>query len=368
MNPSADYLSIILNDIPLFDVRAPIEYDKGCINSALNLPLMSDLEREQVGTCYKNAGQDAAIALGRKLVTPLLQQQRTQSWMEFCEQFPQGFLYCFRGGLRSKITQQWLSEAGVDYPFIEGGYKAMRRFLIDELETSVETVAMQLISGRTGCGKTRLLLELQNMIDLEGLANHRGSSFGAASDNQPSQINFENAVSTALLKQRYRHQGTVYLEDEGRMIGSLTLPVVLKEKMESLSHIELETPLEQRITYAIEDYILILLKSYQQTHDQESAFELLAQRHKDSLSRIQKRLGSERYRQACQLLDQGISTHRNQNSTLGYSDFIELILTKYYDPMYDYQLSQRADKSVFSGSAAEIKDYIKASEQAINTP
>jgi len=362
MNTSADYLSIILNDIPLFDVRAPIEYDKGSINSALNLPLMSDLEREKVGTCYKNSGQEAAIALGRELVTPQLQQQRTQRWIEFCKQQPQGLLYCFRGGLRSKITQQWLSEAGIEYPFVEGGYKALRRFLIDELEISVETVPMQLISGRTGCGKTRLLLNLDNMIDLEGLANHRGSSFGAAHDQQPSQINFENAVSAALLKQRHRHQSTVYLEDEGRMIGSLSVPVVLKQKMQSLSHIELETPLEQRISYAIEDYILILLEGYQRTHDQESAFELLANRHKQSLSRIQKRLGSERYIQACELLDRGISMHRNQNNTLGYSDFIELILTQYYDPMYDYQLAKRADKSVFSGSAAEIKDFIKVAE------
>lgn len=359
MNTSADYLSIILNDTPLFDVRAPIEHSKGCINNATNLPLMTDSEREQVGTCYKKSGQEAAIALGRELVNEQLQKERTAQWLDFSKANPKGLLYCFRGGLRSRISQQWLSESGADYPFVEGGYKALRRFLIDELETSVDVVPMMLISGRTGSGKTRLLQQLENIIDLEGLANHRGSSFGAAATAQPSPIDFENAISSELLKHRHSHRNTVFLEDEGRLIGSLTLPLTLKTKMETLSHIELETPLEQRIDYAIEDYILILLESYQQQFGQQKAFELLAQRHTHSLSRIRKRLGAERFTLACQLLETGITTHKEHNSTAGYRDFIELILTKYYDPMYDYQLTKKPRKGIFRGDAAQIQDYIQ---------
>ena len=359
MNTSADYLSIILNDTPLFDVRAPIEHSKGCINHATNLPLMTDNEREQVGTCYKTSGQEAAIALGRELVTEQLQQQRTEQWLNFSKANPNGLLYCFRGGLRSQISQQWMSESGTEFPFVEGGYKALRRFLIDALESNVDTVPLMLISGRTGSGKTRLLQQLDNFIDLEGLANHRGSSFGAAASPQPTPIDFENAISSKLLKHRHSHNHTVFLEDEGRLIGSLTLPLALKEKMETLSHIELETPLAQRIDYAIEDYILILLESYQQDFGKEKAFELLAQRHTDSLGRIRKRLGAERYTLACQLLEQGIAIHRDQNDTHGYRDFIELILTKYYDPMYDYQLTQKPRQSIFRGDAQQIQHYIQ---------
>jgi len=359
MSTSADYLSIILNDTPLFDVRAPIEHNKGSINSALNLPIMSDDEREQVGTCYKHSGQEAAIALGRKLVNATKQQQRTQQWLAFAKQHPQGLLYCFRGGLRSRITQQWMSESGVNYAFVEGGYKALRRFLIDELELCVKQVPMMLISGRTGCGKTRLLQQLEHIIDLEALANHRGSSFGAASTAQPSQIDFENSISSALIKHRHQHNNTVFMEDEGRLIGSLSLPITLKSQMETLSHIALDTPLEQRIDFAIEDYILILLEDLKATFGEEKAFELLAQRHTLSLTKIRKRLGAERFEQACQLLNQGIASHRDNNCTADYRDFIKLILTQYYDPMYDYQLTKKPRKGLFRGSAEEIKQYIQ---------
>ena len=358
MSANADYLSIILNDTPLFDVRAPIEHSKGCINNAINLPIMSDSEREKVGTCYKKLGQDAALTLGRELVTEQLQQARTQQWLDFSKANPHGLLYCFRGGLRSKISQQWMSESGVNYAFVEGGYKALRRFLLDELELSVKQVPMMLISGRTGSGKTRLLQRLPHIVDLEGLANHRGSSFGAACTAQPSPIDFENAISSALLKHRHGHNNTVFLEDEGRLIGSLTLPTGLKEQMESLSHIALETPLAQRIDYAIEDYIEILLTELLATHNRTEALDILSARHTQSLGRIRKRLGPERYLLAVQLLEKGIKVHREQECTSGYRDFIELILTQYYDPMYDYQLTRKPRPSIFSGTAEQIEQYI----------
>jgi tRNA 2-selenouridine synthase len=358
MKTQADYLSIILNDTPLMDVRAPVEHHKGSINNAINLPLMSDKERELVGTCYKDQGQDSAIALGRELVTPQLQEARTQAWLDFSKNYPNGALYCFRGGLRSKISQQWMAENGVAFPFIEGGYKAIRRFLIDELETSLECVPMMLISGKTGCGKTRLLHQLPHMIDLEHLANHKGSSFGAAIDQQPSPINFENSISSALLKHRHQHKNTVFLEDEGRLIGSLSLPLSLKTKMNTLSHIELDTPIEQRIDFAIEDYILTLLNDYKQHNNPDAALDLLAQRHILSLSKIRKRLGPERYTVACNLLNNAISSHRNQNDITGYRQFIYLILTQYYDPMYEYQLTKKARKSVFSGTSQQIIEYV----------
>jgi tRNA 2-selenouridine synthase len=358
MNSSADYLSIILNDIPLMDVRAPIEHIKGSINNATNLPLMTDREREQVGTCYKEQGQENAIKLGRELVTEQKQRERTKQWIEFCNNFPKGYLFCFRGGLRSRITQQWIQESGVNYPYIEGGYKALRRFLIDELELSVATLPMMLISGRTGCGKTRLLKQLPNMVDLEGLAHHKGSSFGATIDPQPALIDFENSLSSAFLKHRHKHKRTVFLEDEGRLIGSLTLPLSLKTKMTTLPHIELTTDIEQRIDFAIEDYVDALLASFQLNTSEAQALEALADRHRQSLTKIRKRLGAERYVEAQALLENAISLQVNQNTTSGYRDFIHLLLTQYYDPMYDYQLSKKTRHCVFKGNSSQIIDYI----------
>jgi len=132
-----DFLKLFVNDIPLMDVRAPIEYDKGAFPNTSNIPLLDDYQRQQIGIRYKDAGEEEAIKLGLKFATPEIRAQRLESWLAFCRDNPQGYLYCFRGGLRSRTTQSWIREQGVEYPLINGGYKAMRRFLIDELETSI---------------------------------------------------------------------------------------------------------------------------------------------------------------------------------------------------------------------------------------
>ena len=98
------------------------------------VPLMDDLERQKVGTCYKQRGQQAAIELGHQLVSGELKAGRVAAWAEFARAHPDGYLYCFRGGLRSQLVQQWLKEAGIDYPRVLGGYKAMRSFLIETIE------------------------------------------------------------------------------------------------------------------------------------------------------------------------------------------------------------------------------------------
>ena len=134
---------------------------------------------------------------------------------------PDGYLYCFRGGLRSQTVQQWLRDEGIDYPLVKGGYKAMRRFLLEELERSLDRADIVLVSGKTGTGKTRVIHRLERSVDLEGLAHHRGSTFGQLPQPQPSQIDFENTLSIARMKLLAGDQSRVYLEDEGRMIGRL---------------------------------------------------------------------------------------------------------------------------------------------------
>jgi tRNA 2-selenouridine synthase len=351
-----DYHSIFLQDTPLIDTRAPVEFSRGAFPCAHNLPLMSDDERCQVGTHYKKHGQDAAIELGRKLVTPALQQQRTQRWLDFIAQHPHAYLYCFRGGLRSRISQQWISESGVDLPYVEGGYKAMRRFLISQFELRIKDQALILINGRTGCGKTILLNKLQHKLDLEGLALHRGSSFGRLISEQPTPINFENNLSIALLKQTQNNDSRVpiFVEAEGRLIGRLCLPDSLWARMAVSPSVVLEAPMAERVNVATQDYVVDLLMRLQCIMPFNEAHDALAERHKASLHRIRKRLGGVKYQSALKLLDEALLTHKKSQDLSAYTPFIELLLTEYYDPMYDYQAQQKQSSVVFAGSAEDI--------------
>lgn len=134
-----DYRTLFLDDVPMMDARAPVEFAKGSFPGVVNLPLMNGLERQRVGTCYKQHGQQAAITLGHQLVSGEVKAARLQAWVDFTRAHPEGVLYCFRGGLRSQIVQQWLKhDAGIDYPRVGGGYKAMRTFLMQTVEQAVE--------------------------------------------------------------------------------------------------------------------------------------------------------------------------------------------------------------------------------------
>ncbi|MCW8929702.1 MAG: tRNA 2-selenouridine(34) synthase MnmH [Gammaproteobacteria bacterium] len=352
--------SILLNDIPLMDVRAPVEFSQGSFPNAINYPLMDDEERHQVGICYKKNGQDAAIKLGNELVSGELKEQRIAQWQAFAKEHPDGYLYCFRGGLRSRTVQQWLKESGVNLPLVNGGYKAMRRFLLDELEQSISEVKFVLLGGRTGTGKTWLLKELNGALDLEGFAHHRGSSFGRFPDGQPSQIDFENSLSIALLKCRSRGMKQFWLEDEGRMIGRLSLPQSLQLKMSQSNLVILDEELQYRINITLKDYVIDLENYYKlylspesESHDNE-AFQLFSDYLLDSLKRIQKRLGGERYQEVNQQMQEALEEHKHSGKVDLHRIWIKSLLTLYYDPMYDYQLEKKPNKVVFRGNSHQI--------------
>ncbi|HIE54665.1 MAG TPA: tRNA 2-selenouridine(34) synthase MnmH, partial [Chromatiaceae bacterium] len=188
----SDFRELFLQDRPLLDVRAPVEFADGAFPSARNLPLLTDRERHLIGIRYKESGQASATDLGRELIDGEPREQRVAHWKRFIEQHPQGALYCFRGGMRSRITQEWIYAAtGVAYPRVKGGYKALRRYLLEELDRSITRLQPLVVGGRTGAGKTILLKQLDHAIDLEGLAWHRGSAFGRHATPQPTQIDFE---------------------------------------------------------------------------------------------------------------------------------------------------------------------------------
>jgi len=333
---SDDYVKIVTDGAALLDVRAPVEFSKGAFPGSHNIPLLDDNARHLVGIEYKQSGQQSAIDLGAKLLPSEARNELIQRWLKFIASNPEGYLYCFRGGLRSRITQQWLSDAGVNYRLIKGGYKALRQFLIQNLAKQCDQLPLCLIGGRTGSGKTRVLNQMPNAIDLEALARHRGSSFGRMLVAQPGNIDFENAVSIELLKLSLAKKLPVYLEDEARMIGSVCIPAPLREQTQKAPLAVLETPLETRVRYAVEDYVIDLLGIYQTELGEREGFNAFADYHRDSLSRVQKRFGGARYKQARSLLEQALRTHESTAQTDDYDTFIEMILTDYYDPMYDY--------------------------------
>ena len=165
-----NYRELFLNDVPMMDARAPVEFGKGAFPGVVNLPLMNDVERQKVGTCYKQQGQQAAIELGHQLVSGQTKAERIEAWAAFAKANPEGYLYCFRGGLRSQIVQQWLkSEAGIDYPRVVGGYKAMRTFLLQSTDEAIAACDFVLVGGMTGTGKTEIVRQLAAALRL-GLA------------------------------------------------------------------------------------------------------------------------------------------------------------------------------------------------------
>ncbi|MEP5763880.1 MAG: tRNA 2-selenouridine(34) synthase MnmH [Halieaceae bacterium] len=349
---SEDYRSILQHGAPLLDTRSPIEFSRGAFPGAVNLPLMNDAERHEIGIRYKEAGQAAAIELGHELVQGELREQRIAAWCQFARDNPGGYLYCFRGGLRSNTAQQWMREAGIDYPLVRGGYKAMRRFLIDELLLSVAQARLVLIGGKTGTGKTRVIDALARQVDLEGLANHRGSSFGHLVDPQPSQIDFENALSIGFMRLLAAGEAPIVLEDEGRLVGRLALPEQLREKMQSSALLLVEEPVVQRVQVIYEDYVLDLQARYRARHgaagDAQHRQQLL-----DGLARIQRRLGGELYQQIEALMQQAFAAEAALAESL-HRQWIEALLLQYYDPMYDYQMGKREGEVLRRGNRAEI--------------
>ncbi|HRL22469.1 MAG TPA: tRNA 2-selenouridine(34) synthase MnmH [Alcaligenes sp.] len=354
------YRELFLNDVPLMDARAPVEFAKGAFPCAINLPLMDDEQRRRVGLCYKQQGQQAAMELGHRLVSGPLKQERLHAWAQFAQAHPQGYLYCFRGGLRSQITQSWLqAEAGVAYPRVIGGYKAMRTFLLDNIEQSLASARFTVLGGMTGTGKTDVLQQLAHSLDLEGHAHHRGSSFGKHATPQPAQIDFEHRLSIDLLKKRAQGHQRFVLEDEGQIIGSCSLPLGLYRGMQQWPIVWLEDSLENRIERILRDYVVNLRAEFSALHGEQLGFDLYAQRLRQSLDRITKRLGHQRHDHLAAIMDAALAEQGRSGMVDGHRDWISGLLIQYYDPMYIYQRQQKAGRVLFQGDADAVVDYLR---------
>lgn len=352
-----DFKSIVLNNTPLIDVRAPIEFVKGAFLNAVNLPIMNNEERHLVGICYKNRGNAKAIELGHELVSGAIKEQRIQAWLDFMDANPDALLYCFRGGQRSKISQEWLRHSGKEIVRLKGGYKAFRSYLIGELESSHQHFKPIILGGRTGSGKTIQLKEMPNAIDLEGLANHRGSSFGQKITPQTSQINFENNLTYGLIQKIEEGFKHLVFEDEGRHIGNVFMPDSFISAMSEAPLVILETPIEERIEITLNEYVIEAQKMYE-CAGFEDVLGAWQESIQSAMNRIQRRLGNQKHGELTKIFEGALQKQQNDGSFEGYREWVEYLLREYYDPMYDYQIQKRSDKVVFRGSATEIKEYL----------
>ena len=336
-----DLNKVFTGEISLLDVRAESEFGKGALPNSVNIPILNDHERQQVGTVYRRDGAAAATKLGHKLVCNDVKEARVSAWQQTYQQNPSLWVTCWRGGQRSTLAQQWLKEVGVEIERVPGGYKALRQMAITVIENAAQNLDQKwwVIAGKTGTAKTLLLRDLKPSIDLEGLAHHRGSAFGGQVSAQPSLPTFENSLACQTIR---HNNSTLILEDESRMIGRIALPESWHLRMQQSPLVLIEADLDTRVAHIETEYI---------TQAPLSNYALETQ-YLTALSKIQRRLGGDRYQQAHTLMSQAFQGAR------GHAEWIAYLLENYYDPMYEFQLEKKSPRVVFKGSYDEVESYL----------
>ena len=312
-----DFLELAKTNVVL-DVRSPSEYAHAHIPNAQSLPLFSDEERKVVGTAYKQLSRENAIKFGLDYFGPNMRKmvEKVESLSKVSDGEPHTskkiLIHCWRGGMRSGAVSWLLDLYGFQVFTLEGGYKVYRNWILQQFEKPYN---FKIIGGFTGSGKTPLLFGLQKknqaIIDLEGLANHKGSALGGiGQEPQPSQEMFENLLGMELSK--YDVQTQIFLEDESQRIGNMQIPMAMWHNMRKSLVYFIDIPFEERLDYLTEEY------------GKQAKSELVT-----AIMRIQKRLG-------------GLET-KNAINYLLENDFKESfrILLKYYDKWYEKGLYNR---------------------------
>ena len=298
----------------IIDVRSPAEYEHAHIPGAVNLPLFDNDERAMIGTTYKKQSREAAIKAGLPLfgnkMLPMI--ETVESWMAAAQKEnhltkPTLYVHCWRGGMRSAAVAWLLDLYGYKVIQLTGGYKAYRNWVLEQFTIAYP---LKVLGGYTGSGKTEILHALQeknySVIDLEGLAHHKGSAFGAIGQlAQPSQEMFENILAKKLFEVN-KNKKPIWIEDESQRIGTVLIPTPLFHLMRNSTCYFMTIPFEQRLLFILEGY---------GKFDQQSLIE--------ATERIQKRLGGLETKNAVAHIMQGELKE-------AFS-----ILLKYYDKWYE---------------------------------
>lgn len=312
--------------VPVFDVRSPGEFAKGHIPGAINLPLFENKERELVGILYKNKGRQEAIRKGMEIVGPKMTALVDEAVKN--SDSKEILLHCWRGGMRSSSVAWLFEAAGLTVYLLEGGYKSYRKYIRENMLNKRLPIVL---GGLTGSGKTILIRALlgagEPVIDLEGLANHRGSAFGGVGlKSQPSSEHFENLLYEHVCK--FPGKGFVWVEDESRRIGELFIPENFHIAMRKSPVVFVKIGDEERRSILVNEY-------GNQPHD-----ELLA-----SIKILTKRLGGLVTKNALEALDKK-----------DYGGVVDLLLP-YYDKLYSYGIEKRPASNIFHINLTQLTEY-----------
>ena len=299
----------------LIDVRSPGEFAKGHIPGAVNIPLFSDDERADVGTRYKQVSRENAMMVGLEYAA-----EHSAEYISQAKEISQGkpvLVYCWRGGQRSNAFCHLLQSVGLDSYRLKDGYKAYKGFIREEFKREIKLI---IVGGMTGSGKTEKLLQMQKMgeqvIDLEGIALHKGSAFGYSPITpQPANEHFENLLYEEWRKLDFKK--VLWLEDESRMIGRVQINDCLFGRIRSATVIKIVVQSSDRIKRLVEDYT---------EYDKQYLI--------DAFERISRRLGGESYQKAIAALEVD-----------DFATAAELAL-RYYDNAYEYGLSKRNNNTI----------------------
>lgn len=317
MSGVIDIRDLLSDDRVLLDVRSPGEYRSGHIPYALNLPMFSDEERAQVGSVFRKKGQHLAFLRGLELFGPKM-RQFVETAISYASE-KQVAIYCWRGGMRSAAVKWLLTTAGFQVTTLTGGYKSFRHWVLQQFSKPRQLV---LLGGSTGCAKTWVLYALgklgEQMLDLESLAGHRGSSFGALGRSaQPTQEHFENKL--AYLLRSFDDNRPIWLEDESRMIGTCKIPDDLFAQMMASPLFIMHRSRQERLNHICVEY------GY---HPRDELIK--------ATTRITKRLGHQRTQEALRCIRSGDIKSASQ------------LVLDYYDKAYERSLSRRSDRRVIT--------------------
>ena len=299
----------------LIDVRSEGEYNQGHIPNAINIPLLNNEERAIVGTIYKQKGNTEAIQKGFELVGGKFSDYITRAKELAINNAIS--VYCWRGGMRSNIMAWLFSTAGFQVNLLNGGYKTFRNQALQSFEIKSKYL---ILGGKTGSGKTEMLQHLKNygeqVIDLEALANHRGSAFGGiGKSHQPTNEQFENDLYWQLRK--LNSAKLIWLENESRLIGKVKIPDAIYEQMRTARIVEMTVPYALRVNRIVKEYGVFSVEILEET-----------------TRKIEKKLGNLRMKQAIEHL------HNNEIEQWA------IMMLEYYDDFYAYGLSKRATESI----------------------
>lgn len=343
--------------VQLLDVRAPVEVARCGIPGAVSSPILTDEERQAVGLCYRQEGQEAAVRLGIDL-TSGYREARTAEWRKVVVDTdgPVGFV-CWRGGERSRIAQDWLGDDGVAR--VRGGTKAIRRYLMGQLQVQMAKTRPVVISGLTGIGKTELLHAVAASapvgvlaLDLEGLAHHRGSAFGGFPDGQPAQQTFENRMAAAMHLAAPR---MTLLEDEARNVGRLELPDYVWTVAKQSPVVLLEASNDERIARIAKEYVFEPTLLSTRNAVRESL--------EGNLGKLAKRLGGVRLQGCLEALARADDDDR-WHTVDAHAPWIAVLLEHYYDPFYQRAMDRMDRPVLFRGRAPDVLEWI-AHEAAV---